>query len=400
MFLIPGGREDKLRQHAVFLDDGALKNAFGVDFDLQIANMLDDALPRFIAQRRGEGCTGPVPVMLWAHGGNVMRSCAIREALNHIDTWMDNGIFPIYFFWDTGPAATMADAIKEIVNPDAADGDKTVHAQEIFYQTPRDRVLDWLADRVDVPDLWAEMKDAARTANEPMQSPVSPMSENPEDKPLPQAGGAYQFIDALYNRASTLKEAISLHAVGHSAGAIFHSWFIPNLLDKGFKLETLQLLAPAIRIDRYKEFLATLSAKEKRIGKTLMFTMNETAERDDRLIGLYQQGSLLYFIRDDLDKVAPAALLGLQQDFVKDADIQGSLRAIYTPTGANAKDGEQSSAATHVAFSSDGATLNSIAFNILDEKPKRPFPLSKPAKATVIDRLAAAAEEETAQQPS
>ncbi|MDQ0212570.1 hypothetical protein [Arthrobacter bambusae] len=382
MFLTPS-HEDKLRQHAVFLDDGVLKKALGVDRDLQIENMLDGELPRFIAKRAAEGRTGPAPVMLWAHGGNVMRSCAIREALNHIDTWMDNGIYPIYFFWDTGPAATMADAIKEIVNPDAADLDKTVHAHEFFYQTPWDRGFDWLADRAKVPDLWEEMKQTAEASN-----------RQPE-------GGAYKFIDALYERAGTPKKNISLHAVGHSAGAIFHSWFIPSLLDKDFELETLQLLAPAIRIDRYKEFLGTLLAKDKSIGKTLMFTMTETAERADRLIGLYDQGSLLYFIRDDLDTTDPAALLGLQEGFQEaSTDIQDSLRAIYTPTTVNAKDGEQSSAATHVAFSSDGATLNSIAFNILGEKPKRPFPLSKPAKPTVIDRQATVAEEETAQLPS
>lgn len=355
MFLSPSDKR-KLRQHAIFLDDSTLSDAFGLNPDVQIESILGYDLPLFIAQRRAEGSKAPIPVMFWSHGGNVMRNSAIDEALRYIDIWINNGIYPIYFLWDTGPVATAVDAIKEIIRPDAADHEKLAKVHEVFHQTTWDEFFDAAARLAQIPGLWQEMIQAAEASNK-------------------GTGGGRVFVNSLAEKKS-LRADIELHAVGHSAGAVFHAHFTPLLLDKGFGVKTLQMLAPAIRIEAYAAFLKKLDANNQRVGSTLMFTMDTYHElRDKMLHKLYQNGSLLYFIRDVLDPAWDPALLGLEVCLNEASDdVWNSFAHVtLTPTGHGALPGQESAAASHTAFSSDPATLNSVAYNILGTAPTHLF---------------------------
>ncbi|MGM7774406.1 hypothetical protein ACSVHC_00025 [Arthrobacter sp. KNU-44] len=352
--------KDLLRRHAVFLDDSVLSNKISRDPVAQIDAILSEELPLFIAEQKINTGGRPVPVMFWSHGGNVLRRNAIREVVDYTPKWLANGIYPIYFLWDTAPGATVWDAIKEWFTPSPAG--------QILEPLPRkppwrNLVLGAGARLVNVPDIWTEMKEAASNSNAPIVGTCQ--------------GGAYLFAQRLAARWSVLGQHVELHAVGHSAGAIFHADFIPLLYQNGITgLESLQFLAPAIRIEEYSQFVKKMRANSWNIRDTRMFTMKQDAEEQDTVFWLYR-GSLLYFIRDVLEygKARERELLGLKVDFDRaDPMVTGSFNdVIFTPTAGAGGLGGKSDASSHTAFSKDPETLNSIATNILGTYPWSPF---------------------------
>ena len=87
-----------------------------------------------------------------------------------------------------------------------------------------------------------------------------------------------------------------MHTAGHSAGSIFHSHLIPEMLSAGVpSIASLNLLAPAIRVDEFKDRMMKKSVLDK-IEQLAMFTMSEAFEKKDTCIGVYGK-SLLYLIR-------------------------------------------------------------------------------------------------------
>src|SRR5690606_28475589 len=98
---------------------------------------------------------------------------------------------------------------------------------------------------------------------------------------------------------------VELHAVGHSAGSIFHAHFLPAALDAGvLEFRTVHFLAPAMRVDLFKDALVP------RLGEGLehltVYTMRKDVERADHCKGVYRK-SLLYLIHHalEVERVAP-----------------------------------------------------------------------------------------------
>ena len=103
-----------------------------------------------------------------------------------------------------------------------------------------------------------------------------------------------------------------MHTVGHSAGSIFHSHLIPQLLSAGVpSIASLDLLAPAIRVVEFEDRVLKKSVLD-RIEHLAMFTMSEAFEKKDTCIGVYGK-SLLYLIRASLEVEPQAEILGLQE---------------------------------------------------------------------------------------
>jgi hypothetical protein len=77
-----------------FSDDGELTTTAG-DVDQIFAGLLARARA---AQTAGEKLT----LLFYAHGGLVDEDPALRQALDQIDWWLANGVYPIFFVWETG----------------------------------------------------------------------------------------------------------------------------------------------------------------------------------------------------------------------------------------------------------------------------------------------------------
>ena len=64
----------------------------------EVDRIFEVHLPRFIAEYPGS----PVPLMFWAHGGLVPERTGLAAAAHHVPWWLANGVYPVYFVWETG----------------------------------------------------------------------------------------------------------------------------------------------------------------------------------------------------------------------------------------------------------------------------------------------------------
>ncbi|NQX16722.1 caspase family protein [Rathayibacter sp. VKM Ac-2857] len=314
-----------------------------------------DALPAGIPPR----------IMLHAHGGLVSATSALAYADVTADFWRAHHVFPVYFVWRSGKGKTFFDVLDETLSG-GDDGTRSA---------PTDDIVELLCRFGQGRRFWREMKEDARRCSRP-------------------EGGALAFAEVLQEYLAdraTSEEALApadrhppveLHAVGHSAGSIFHSAFVPAARRVGLPAFTsLALLAPAIRIDEFRSTLAK-AVKRRDILSLTLFTMRDAVESEDDC-GPYRK-SLLYLIHGALENTRHVPLLGLQKCVDADPDMSAFFstdpriaEAVYAHTeataGRSASHGEH-----HGDFDDDLATMNSVARRILrlrdDQALARDFP--------------------------
>jgi hypothetical protein len=339
-----------LRPYVVNLSEGKLSRggAFEMD-DQSIADIIDSI-------RTYAGATPTPRLMLHAHGGLVSERSALEYTRSAWKWWRDHGVYPIYFVWET----SAFEVIRNRLGLGRGIGDWW------------DRRFERFARPLGRP-LWDDMKDYALKASA-------------ADAGGGEAGGARTFATALRALVASppAGKAIALHAVGHSAGAIFHSHFVPMLIGQGMTVENLSLLAPAVRIDLFKQMVVP-RLTDRSIKRLEMYTMDEEAEKGDDLVkalGIPIYGkSLLYLISNAFEpEEEEAGILGLDERFRDDAEITG----LFAPGGrhrlefSHAK-GKPHNPATHArmhgCFDNDNATLRSLLKTITGMETTVGFPV-------------------------
>src|SRR5262249_39962402 len=110
-------------------------------------------------------------------------------------------------------------------------------------------------------------------------------------------GGAKVVADLAGAFVKAHAQDVQAHACGHSAGAIFHAFFLPALVKAGAPVQSLALLAPAVNVPTFKSTLVPLAGKG--LGPTTMFTMHREFERADTA-GPYPK-SLLYLVHHSFE---------------------------------------------------------------------------------------------------
>lgn len=342
-----------LKPHVITLDDGRLGRAPTPDpqtvdefatVEADIDAIFKTHLPNFIEEKG----LGTVPIVLYAHGGLVNEDAGFATAHKQVQWWKDNGVYPIHFIWKTGMLTAIWDAIGRFMVGGA-----------------RGEVQEWVDERIEKgaravggEHVWLDMKlDAAASSD--------------------NAGGARAFVAKLRQWMKIHPDKASLHAVGHSAGSIFHSHLLPVAFRAGVpKFETVTFLAPAVRMDTFRSLLLPHA---DRIGKLAIFTMTEKAELDDRCFKAYGK-SLLYLISASFEPDPQTPILGLRKDIKADAAVGRLLdgpggELILTP---NKNSGRTASGAeSHGSFNDDRRTMESVLMRIADlDKPLKPFPTS------------------------
>jgi hypothetical protein len=278
----------ELKPHVVNLSRGELSESGG-EFTTTPIDL--DAIIDAIRDRTS--ADPALRILLYAHGGLVGEGDALTYAKAMYPWWLSKGIYPVFFVWETG--------ILEILRQ------RLFGARDIWDWTS-DAALE-LAAKGPGTLVWSEMKGNARRASE---------ADLGEGYP----GGAYLFANKL---AAFLKSPgagnVSLHAVGHSAGAIFHAHLLPALVGLGVpRIATLSLLAPAARTDLFAEKLLPLITTGK-IAKHTCFTMEEEAEEQDDCWKIYRK-SLLYFVSHSFEGVRRRPILGLHRSIRTDAILR------------------------------------------------------------------------------
>ncbi|RYE42322.1 MAG: caspase family protein [Hyphomicrobiales bacterium] len=341
---------EALRPHVVNLRDGRLATSADGEGEFyttaeDIAKIFDKHLPAFVEKNGGR----PVPIVLYAHGGLTPETNGLRTAHRQVQWWLDNGAYPVHFVWETGLHDALADALAGWLAPTTRG----------WLSDARDEILETVARIGQGKRLWDAMKDDAKAA-------------------CADGGGGIVFADALGSYITDHPDTVTVHAVGHSAGSIFHAHLLPTLLDAGVeRVETVSLLAPAMHTDLFTQALLP-ALENQRIGDLAMFTMTREAELDDTCGGIYGK-SLLYLVSASFEPETDAPILGLEASVRGDPTLSHlffddgrSATAVWSPVSAGPRD--SSTARSHGAFDDDAPTMDSVARRILDSDDIRSFP--------------------------
>ncbi|MEG0964527.1 MAG: caspase family protein [Pseudomonas sp.] len=285
-------------------------------------------------------------IVFYAHGGLVKESSGLEIAQKHVAWWKRNGVYPIYFVWETGLFETIGSLLKRAwpgTSRDLAD-----------YTS--DLVIETAARTLRGPAIWGGMKASAERAADPDE------------------GGSWYVASKLKRFCDANGAEVELHAIGHSAGAIFHAYFLATAHNLGVPVfSTLQLFAPAIRVDTFKHQLLALLKAGKVAQKLTIFTMGKSYEKDDDCAGLYRK-SLLYLIFNALEDQRGTPILGLEESLRADSDLKqlfgldgkknGPGEVVWSVSASDS--GRSASRSTsHGGFDDDPPTLNSAARRLL-----------------------------------
>ncbi|MBF0295455.1 MAG: caspase family protein [Magnetococcales bacterium] len=337
----------ELRLHVVNLREGC----FSRDGDFQS----DVAQLREIVTNIGAQLNkGPVRLLLWAHGGLVNEKSALRWAWTSLHWWKANGVYPVFFVWETGIMETLIDHFT------------SAHGESRGFLGSIKRGVWKGVCRLAARPLWRDMKNAAEHAFQ---------ASGQADDPCRMGGGWY-FLQLLHTMLTNhdQRAQLEIHAVGHSAGSIFHAHMLQAAANLGLPvLHTCQFLAPAISIHDFNRLIwnpAKLDVRHVAPAGFTIFTMDREHEESDSSCGLgvvnYGR-SLLCMISDALEDNQKEPLLGLQKHLRgHEVATPASTATIhYSPTVRNAPLGSRSNVSKHGCFDNDPETMESVLWRIL-----------------------------------
>lgn len=324
---------DVLKPHVINLAKGELSESGEFNTTPQAVEAIVDAIRDYAAG------TDEPRLMIHAHGGLVKEASALAYAKSLYRWWLDHGVYPVFFVWETD--------LLEII------GQFVLGRRDIFDFTS-DPVIEGIV-KVPGTAAWSGMKESARLAS----------AIDTGDGVM---GGARLFARKLAAQLNTAgAPKIPVHTVGHSAGAIFHSHFIPALLAEGVKeIDHLYLLAPAARTELFRDQLRNL-VDASTVKALSMFTMEEDAEEQDDCFKAYRK-SLLYLVSHACEGLKRRPILGLHKSIRKDAD----LRALFGVTEDGSLTGA-GAAKLHFSFAKgkpENPLTRSLAHGAFDNDPK------------------------------
>ncbi|NYD65492.1 caspase family protein [Agromyces atrinae] len=342
-----------LKPHVITLDDGRLDRSSEENLDPQsiaefttvtadIRAIVETHLPAFIDAHD----PADVPIVIFAHGGLVDLESGFEIAERQVAWWKANGVYPIHFVWRTGLVGALSDAIVRWLTGGTRG----------WFDETKDLLVEKGARLLGGGAIWNDMKLDAAASSDPH-------------------GGARVFATQLgaWMGADPRASRVSVHAIGHSAGSIFHSHFIPMALDENVpEFRTVTFLAPAVRMDTFEKMLLP---RADSIGSLAVFTMHDAAEHEDTCLDVYGK-SLLYLVSRAFEPVVGTPILGLAASIEQNERVSRFLDGDGGDLvlGPNERTDRSGTAAEHHGdFDNDPPTMNSVARRILERDDIVPF---------------------------
>ena len=282
----------------------------------------------------GLGKKDPVDIAIYAHGGLTSEDTAGETAAKWIPALYEHKIFPIFLMWETDLWSTLKGRLQDVLEgqPRPTGG---------FF----DRVMDWWNQRLEKllakpgTAIWSEMKQNADAISNTAESGGIKLYKACQQSPY--------FADLT---------KVRLHLVGHSAGAILHSHVVDRLGGRGWNFESVNFMAPAVRVDLFKKTVvpAITSGKVKRFNQ---FHLSDDMEQKDPTCKpiLGYSRSLLYLVSQSLEHGQSTPILGMEKYF---NDKIGSKKLPNVSTWA--APGQESKSTTHGGFDDDPVTMASV----------------------------------------
>jgi len=302
--------------------------------------LLDFHLPA-AAKRWSIGANGTIDVALYAHGGLNSEEYAAEAARAWIPLLYSNGIFPVFLMWETSGLESLFNIIE-----DAIKGDEERMGVD-WWSRFKDRVTDWKNDRIEgiarMPggELWRQMKD------------------NAQDLSTTRVSGVVQLFRLFQERRRKLPK-IRLHVIGHSAGAIVHTYLTARALKLGFEVGSINFLAPAVRVDVFSEQLG--ASLEKSGARVFVAHLTDAAERADHASRVYSH-SLLYMVSRAFEGASDTPILGMEKHLVQTVVANpwgASIRHLASPGASYRPGGTLTTATTHGGVDDDPAVQEAV----------------------------------------
>ncbi|MBZ8139962.1 peptidase C1 [Rubrivivax gelatinosus] len=332
-----------LRPHIVSVgNDGALRPGgdYGTTAE-ELERVFADDIPRVSApwtQRR---------ILLYVHGGLVGESAAVQRVAEYRQTLLDAEIYPLAVVWKTDVWTTLTNIIQDAIRRRRPEG--ALDAAKDFMLDRLDDALEPLARTLGGKTLWDEMKENATLAA--------------------RGGGAMRRVADALKALSADGKGLEIHLIGHSAGSIVLGPVVGLLGERGLKIASCTLWAPACSHELFKrDYLPAI--QDGSIERFALYVLSDKTEQDDHCAHIYNK-SLLYLVSNALEKHARIPpfkpgepILGLER--LLPAEWRkllgsGGHRLVVAPDGS----GEQalSTAQHHGDFDDDAATVAStLAF--------------------------------------
>ena len=338
-------------RHVVNLRGGKLSTTgtFSSSPD-QVAKIFNEFIPEYAAKQKGQ----PARVLFFAHGGLTEEEEGLIAVLRRRRFFEMNGIYPVYFVWETGLNETVRDIVGGAIPKRGERG------------APTDLAIEKAA-RNGGKQVWSQMKKSAQKAADP-------------------DGGARLVAELAGKLWKATRGTVEFHALGHSAGAIFHAFFLPLLVAQKpagvapVDVRTLHLLAPASTTDLFKKRLKTLIGPGQPITSLTLYTMTDELEQDDSSIRAYGK-SLLYLVTNAFEDAVPTPILGLQKNLKQDlplirffglAGTEKVADIVFSQTADAAPLNARSQSIKHGGFDNDIATMTSVIRRVLDVSDAKP----------------------------
>jgi hypothetical protein len=342
---------DIFNRHVVNLRNGKLSTTgtFSSSAE-QVAKIFNEFIPEYAARQKGQ----PARVLFYAHGGLVEEDEGLLAVLGRRRFWEMNGVYPVYFVWETGLKETVQDIVGAALPKRGVRG------------APTDMAIEKLA-RNGGKQVWSQMKKSAQKAADP-------------------DGGSRLVAELAAKLWKATRGTIEFHALGHSAGSIFHAFFLPLLVAQKpagvpqVDVRTLHFLAPASTTDLFKKRLKPLIGSGQPITSLTMYTMTDELEQDDSSIRAYGK-SLLYLVTNAFEDAVPTPILGLQMNLKKDlplirffglAGTEKVSDIVFSTTADGAPLNARSHSTRHGGFDNDIETMTSVIRRVLDVSDSTP----------------------------
>lgn len=316
-------------------------------------------------------------LLVYVHGALTEEAELLERVRSYRDFFLPRGIYPLFLSWQSELAPALAGAAGldalGVLGLDAVrlQGQLSemlgLHGlglpsqgvppgpTDLLAGTLGDQVVENLADRPVTSRTWSELKARALAV------------VTGDDAVGTRLASGLKIL-----RGRGLEFQLTL--ASHSTGALVAGHFAAHcqarqdsLQEAGFERQVpvrrCVLLAPACTVDFLEETLVPLRGPQA-VGEIVVFNLNPEAEAADTL-GVYSK-SLLTFVEEVAERPRrPVA--GLSTSFQESwragklLDI-GAIRLVQTPNTAPLESGKASRATRHVDFSTDAATLHSLAW--------------------------------------
>jgi hypothetical protein len=284
-------------------------------------------------------------VAIYAHGGLTDEDAAAKTARDWVPHLYTHRIFPIFLMWETGAVQTLRNMFEDVTHGEAelaAAGGPWERFKERFSEW-RDERLEGLS-RFPGGRMWAEMKQNAAALSG-------------------HADAGVVKLLALFKDAGVRAALppVRLHLIGHSAGAIVHSFLGARALKQGLELKSISLLAPAVRLDLFDRLLGgAIAARNIRV---LIANLTDAAERNDDTCKPYGH-SLLYLVSRSFEDHEETPLLGMEKHLVPTLPTQAwsaNVRQLHCPGGMWDRASAATRATTHGGLDDDQAVRDAVA---------------------------------------